>query len=251
MSFRSLLLAGLFLLPVVAEAQPVQGLYISLDTGLNIAGSLSASQDTPEVSTHPGPLGVVDFGWAFGTGLRAEVEGSYRHNDISGISTRRLDGTLQPLGSTQGAVATYAVMANVIYDIPLQPFGLSIRPYVGAGLGYGWLDFGGAEGNGVAAFALPQGNTVTGPSIVRFGSGGAFAYQAMVGAAMPLSIVSGLHLTMEYRFFGMARADVAVNRTAAGGNLVNGAVPSSSTRNGFEIRDNAILIGLLYTFGER
>jgi hypothetical protein len=48
----------------------------------------------------------------------------------------------------------------------------------------------------------------------------------------------------------MARADVSVIRTAAGGNTFNGTGPSLETRNGFETRDDALLIGLRYEFGE-
>jgi hypothetical protein len=48
-------LAGVFLLPAIAVAQPIQGLYIGAEVGANFAGTLSASQQTTKVYTDPGP----------------------------------------------------------------------------------------------------------------------------------------------------------------------------------------------------
>ena len=98
------------LLPVVANAQPVQGLYVSLDTGANFAGDmLSSPQKNTKIYTDAGPVGLVDLGWGFGNGLRAEIEGSIRSNDVSGFSTRRASGELRPLGSASGSAKTYAL----------------------------------------------------------------------------------------------------------------------------------------------
>jgi hypothetical protein len=156
---------------------------------------------------------------------------------------------LEPLANASGNASTYAVMANVAYDIPLHPFGLPLQPYVGAGVGWAWLDMGNAQGNGFATFRVPVNNTVSGPDLVTFGTAGAFAYQAMAGASLPLAILPGLSATLEYRFFGTAREDVPVDRSLAGGNTVNGVVPTSSTHTGFFEANHAILIGLRYAFG--
>ena len=67
---------------------------------------------TPQRSTDTGPLGVAAIGWGFGNGLRAEIEGSYRSNSISGISTLRGNGQTLPLSNVRGSAQTYAVMAN-------------------------------------------------------------------------------------------------------------------------------------------
>ena len=249
MQTRHLLLLGWLLLPAAAEAQPVQGLYVSVGGGANFTNDLLSANQTTKVYTDAGALGLVDVGWGWGNGLRTEIEGSYRSNAVSGISTRRVNGDLSPLSNTSGTARTYAVMANIEYDLPIRNSAFSIQPYVGAGAGYGWLDLGNASGNGYGTFALPQANTYRGSTSVQFGSAGAFAYQAIVGASMPLRILPGLALTAEYRFFGMARVDTPVSRTAANStNLINGAVPSASTHNGFTEQDNAVLIGLRYTF---
>jgi len=208
----------------------------------------STPAEGTKIYTDAGVVGLIDLGWGFGNGLRAEAEGSIRSNEVSGFSTRRTNGHLQPLGDPAGSVKTYALMANLEYDIPFHPFGLPIQPYVGGGVGYSWLDFGNGGGSGYTTI-FEGGNSNTGPVAVSFGSAGAFAYQAMLGASMPLRILPALELTVEYRFFGTARADIPVNRVSTDGDTVDGMTFSEQTRNGFVAADNAILVGLRYTFG--
>jgi OOP family OmpA-OmpF porin len=246
--FRLPFLASVILFPAIAVAQPVQGLYLSGATGVNFMDSLQSSQASTRIDTSAGPMGLGAAGWGFGDGLRAEIEGSYRSNDIDGISTLRVTGAHRPLTDTSGNVGTSAVMANIAYDIPVQPFGLPIQPYIGGGLGYGWLDFGDAGGNGFATFHLPRHNTVNSADLVSFGSGGALAYQAIVGASVPLSMLPGLDLTLEYRYFGTDRTDIPVSRVGTTGLVVNGAIPSSHTHNGFEVHNNSLAVGLRYAF---
>jgi OOP family OmpA-OmpF porin len=247
MAWKFSCVAGLFLLPALAVAQPIQGLYIGGDIGANFAGTLSSLHGAAKIYTDPGLVGVVALGWGFGNGLRAEVEGSYRSNSINGISTLRSTGLTLPLTNVDGSARTYAVMANVAYDVPLHPFGLPVQPYVGAGAGYAWLDLNNAHGNGSSQVILQDGTTVGPfPNIVSFGTGGAFAYQAFTGLSMPLQFIPGLDATVEYRFFGMARADVPVTRTLISGPF---AGATGSTHNSFETMDHAVLIGLRYAFG--
>ena len=245
-----LALAGMLVLPAIAVAQPIQGLYIGTGIGVNFLGTLSSLPDKTKVDTNPGPLGLAAVGLGFGNGLRMEIEGSDRSNGLSSISTLRLNGRMVPLTNASGSAQTYAVMANLAYDIPLHPFGWPMQPYIGAGAGYGWLNFNGAHGNGDTTFYLPGGNTFgPGPDLVSFGSAGAFAYQAIAGMSLPLPFLPGLDATLDYRLFGTARADVPVTRVTTTGDTVNGIVPSSRTHNGFELLDNAVLIGLRYHFG--
>ena len=247
--FKLSSLIYVILLPITAAAQPIQGLYISGATGVNFLDTLQSSQATTRIDTGAGPMGLGAVGWGFGEGLRAEIEGSYRSSDIGGISTRRVNGALLPLTDTSGNAGTSAVMVNVDYDIPVQPLGLPIQPYIGGGVGYGWLDFGNAGGNGFAKFNLPHHNTFSSPDLVSYGSGGALAYQAIIGASLPLSMLPGLDFTLEYRFFGTERTDIPVSRVSTVGTSVNGAIPSSHARNGFEVHDNAIAFGVRYAFG--
>jgi opacity protein-like surface antigen len=242
----------LSVLPVSALAQSVSGPYASGAVGAAIpGGSLTSIGSNTRMDLDTGFSGAVTGGWAFGNGLRAELQGGYQSNGISDINTRRNNGNLAPLGSVDGHLSTWSAMANVIYDLPVRRYFGPLRPYVGAGVGYGWLDFNGAGGKGFGTFHLPLNNIFTGPDIVRFGSGGAFAYQAIAGVAYPLRRMPGVRLTAEYRFFGTARADVPVTRVVTGGILVNGAVPGSFTHNGFMAADNILMVGLRYNFGGR
>jgi opacity protein-like surface antigen len=242
---KQVTLAGALMFPAIAVAQPIQGLYIGGNAGVSFAGSLLSSQPNRKIYTDDGPLGLAAVGWGFGNGLRTEIEGSYRSNGIDVISVRRINGMLEPLTNVSGNAATYAVMANVAYDIPLH---LPVQPYIGAGLGYGWLNLGNAHGNAPGIFRLPNNNTIVGPETVSFGTAGAFAYQAVVGASLPVRAFPGLAFTLEYRFFGMAGANVPITRATTTGDLVNGAHPSSTSRNGFNVLDNAVLIGVRYQF---
>jgi opacity protein-like surface antigen len=249
--FRKVLLVALLLAPTIAIAQVLPGSpYAGVAGGLNFAGSPLSAGGTTQLDTDAGGLGLADLGWAFGNGLRAELEGSHRSSGLSSIDTLRGNGIREPLGSPQGSLKTWAVMVNGAYDIPLANFGLAwpIQPYVGAGAGYAWLDLGDAGGSGLTNFRLPGNNIFASPSTVTFGSAGAFAYQAIAGLAWPLGFLPGIEATVEYRFFGTARADVPVNRVASTTITVNGAIPSESTHNGFVLNDNSLLFGLRYRF---
>jgi OmpA-OmpF porin, OOP family len=249
MKLRLVVLAGALLFPAIAVAQSTQGPYVSGDLGVNVDGSLLSSKKMTKLYTDAGETGLAALGWKFGNGFRTEIEGSYRSNGVDGVSTRRTNGLLEPLTGVGGDAATYAVMTNVAYEIPVHPLGLPLRPYVGAGLGYAWLDPTNVRGTGFGVFSLPQQNTFTGLDAVRFGQAGAFAYQAIVGASLPLHVLPGLELTANYRFFGTAVAYVPINRTALGGDTVNGVVPSNATRDRFETHANTVLIGVRYRFG--
>jgi outer membrane protein OmpA-like peptidoglycan-associated protein len=246
---RTFALASALLLPAAAIAQPIQGLYLSGNVGANFTGTLQTSPTNQKIYTDAGPVGLAALGWGFGNGLRAEIEGSYRSNGVSGISTLRIDGRMLPVAGVTGNARTYAAMANVAYDIPFHPFGLPLSPYVGAGVGYAWLDLGNATGNEPAIIHEPHNNNYEGPTNISYGSAGAFAYQAMIGTSMPVGIVPGLNATLEYRFFGTARANVPETLTASNGDMINGATPTGHSSHSFDTMDHAVLIGLRYSFG--
>nr|WP_294563276.1 hypothetical protein [uncultured Rhodopila sp.] len=188
------------LCPILAEAQPLQGFYLGGALGPNIAGNMLSANQTTKMYTNVGPAAIVDLGWGFGNGLRAEIEGGYRSDAIGGISTRRGSGDLLPLANVSGTAGAYAAMANLAYDLPLQPLG--IQPYIGAGLGYAWLNLAGTHGNGYGTIPATGNNTVTGPTSVTFGNAGGFAYQGFAGASLPIPGVPGLTASVEYRYFG-------------------------------------------------
>ena len=151
MSLRKTLLAATVLaLPLAtqAQAQTVTGLYVAGGVGANwhnsdngnftVAGFGAPVNMGVETST--GWLALASIGWGFGNGLRLEVEGSYRTNDVDSTSFRANVPTVA--WNRSGYISTMALMANVLYDFRLGP----VMPYVGAGVGYGWFRY-----NGVVA----------------------------------------------------------------------------------------------------
>ena len=218
MSLRSALLAATVMaLPLAANAEPLNGFYISAGAGVNLMQdeNLTIGALTGAVSAKVGPAVVVGLGWGFGNGLRAEIEGNYRSNGYSTLSgfggagaTATVSGSEQKLGG----------MVNVLYDfdgvIPM------VTPYVGAGVGYQNAKWQDARIN-----AVP----VT-------GSKGSFAYQGILGASLPIEAAPGLAVTAEYRFMGMT-GNRAYNTPGFG------SVISTSDYN------HSLLLGLRYAFG--
>ncbi len=230
-----------------ALAQPVTGPYFGGAGGAVFNTPLRSTTDNTRIDTGVGVAGEGAAGWGFGNGLRAEIEGFYADNAIREVRTHRVDGLLVPLGDPTGSFRNYVAMANVIYDVHVP--GFPIVPYLGAGAGYGWLDFHNAGGIGRYRFNLPDQNTYTGPVEVSFGNANGFAYQALAGIAMPVPFVPGLDLTLDYRFVGTDRVDVPVERVALDNEKVNGVVPSAQAHDGFLLHDSVVMVGVRYAFG--
>jgi opacity protein-like surface antigen len=74
-----------------------------------------------------GAIGVHLDKWAHG--LRAELEATYRRNDLNGHWISSGNDT----GAIEGNVSTFALMVNVWYDIDI---GQKFVPYVGGGAGW-------------------------------------------------------------------------------------------------------------------
>ena len=126
---RALLAATLLALPMAARAQPIQGLYVGGGAGMNIL-----QQDRVRLHTGKlpgptlnggfkiGPAALGSIGWAFGNGVRVEVEGSWRRNNVT-AGTAGLSGSERKFGA----------MANVLFDMDIgSPY---VYPYLGAGAG--------------------------------------------------------------------------------------------------------------------
>ncbi|MFC0384105.1 OmpA family protein [Muricoccus vinaceus] len=246
MSLRKALLAATMLgLPLAAQAQPVTGLYIGGGIGANwlqdarlgatgpLADSLARSgvSTRGEVAFNTGFVGLGSLGWGFGNGLRAEVEGSYRHNEVDKIRGFRGTTTSQADGTSR----SYGVMANVLYDLDFTRFGVPtyVQPYIGGGVGYIWRDFDDVRVN------------VAGSQVRSSDTDGRFAYQGIAGLAVPLTQfgVTGLSLTAEYRFLGTL--EHSIDTTSSGGGF-------STSRGGTksENYNHSALIGLRYAFNQ-
>jgi OOP family OmpA-OmpF porin len=237
MSLRQALLAtAVVALPLAAQAQPVSGIYLGAGAGVNFlqdtdieakgpaAAFLRANGASPsgKAQFDAGFAGVFSVGYGFGNGLRAEIEGNYRQNDVdklvSGFGGLRSGGT----------VRSYGAMANVLYDFDL---GLSVVPYLGAGLGYVWTDY-----DNVRASAA------NGGTLRIDGDDGQFAFQGIAGVAFPIEAVPGLAVTAEYRFLGTLQPEVDSSIRLGGTTLTRGKVETDTY-------NHSILVGLRYAFG--
>ena len=126
-------------------------------------------------------------GWGFGDGLRAEVEGITPRmgSSSSGSHSARL--------GRRHSSKRYGAMVNVLYDFTGRR--ARFEPYVGAGVGYQWAK----EGNVHVYSGATSANRYGRPASRR-----SFAYQAILGLAMPIAAAPGLALTAEYRFMGLS-----------------------------------------------
>jgi outer membrane protein OmpA-like peptidoglycan-associated protein len=208
---KTLIAATVLALPLAAQAQPVEGLYVGAGAGLNWlqdqtfsgSGGLSASFDM-------GYGGVISLGWGFGNGIRAEIEGSYRQNNV--------DTFLPIRGSGIGSARSYGVMGNAFYDFHGLLAG--IVPYVGVGAGYMWH-----EHDNVGVFGARSN-----------GSDARFAYQAIAGAAFPISEVPGLAITAEYRYMATLEQSIPNNFT-------------NQFRSNVTPQNHSVFLGIRYAFG--
>jgi OOP family OmpA-OmpF porin len=226
MNFRNALVAATILaLPLAANAQPVTGLYIGGGAGVNImqdeTAKITAGAGSAGGHLQPrvGPAVAVSLGYGLGNGIRAEIEGDYRYNTFGG------NGLAQG-----GQEQKFGAMVNVLYDfVGLVPY---VQPYVGVGVGYQWAQERNLHVAGTGFTAAAATDTE-----------GKFAYQAILGAALPIAGMPGLSLTADYRFMGLAG-----DRNYSG-TVTTGAVTVPAN---FKLDDNynhTILIGFRYAFG--
>jgi len=127
-----LALAAGLALPLAAEAQPRQGVYIGMGGGVNFHedADIDGTRLTGEAEFDVGFAlqGVVGFAF---NGPRLEGELSYRQNDTDSSAATNLGGTA--INTTpDGDITTLAGMVNLYYDIGT---GTIVTPYLGAGIG--------------------------------------------------------------------------------------------------------------------
>jgi outer membrane protein OmpA-like peptidoglycan-associated protein len=219
MKFRSALLGATILaLPLVANAQPIAGLYVGGGAGASFMQDEAAKATTPGghtvghwLKSDVGPAFNLSLGYGLGNGFRAEVEGTYIYNNLSSPSS----------STTGGNEQKYGAMFNVLYDfVGVVPM---VQPYVGLGAGYQWTK---------------DDNLHFGPAAFRTDTKGAFAYQAILGAALPIASAPGLSLTADYRFLGLTD----------GNRSYGGFIPGSSVKLSNDFT-HTVMVGFTYAFG--
>lgn len=182
MHMKKLLLAS-SALALLSGAQAAQAgdLYLSVFGGANFQSDSSAAIGVVTQTVEPdtgfvlgGAIGAPLDNWS--KGLRAELEVSYRRNDLGGFWT---DGGES--GQIEGNMSTFAILANVLYECD---FGWKVKPHVGAGIGWGHADADGAFVSYTSTFNMSE-------------SG--FAWQLIAG--FNYEATPGVNIGIDYHYF--------------------------------------------------
>ena len=240
-----LLAATVLAAPFAATAQPIDGLYVGAGAGYNyhqdqdVTGVVNNSTFLPYTGTGKfrfdnGFVGLASVGYGLGNGLRFEVEGSYRQNDL-----RRWSGSYFP-ANPHGKNQTYGAMFNALYDIDIAPYtGVTwVMPYVGIGAGYQWTKMDSVSNTGTSLLY----------SATTKDTDSNFAYQGIIGAAFPIAAVPGLAITAEYRFMGVLATE-SYKGSVSGSQV---PAPRYATAlggfNGAEQYNHSGIVGVRYAF---
>ncbi len=231
MNFKAILFASVGALALAPAANAYEGLYGAIGAGLSYVG------DDRDVESKSGPLtfdyeadydkgvGVYTaLGIARDSGWRTELEFDYRNNDIRHWVGNAAASGWQG-GTLTGDMSVYSVMANVIKELGEGSGG--VIPYIGAGIGYSWLDYELVGNNPVAMNGFG--------SLLVNDTDGAFSYQAIAGLAFQLA--EGLMFDLSYRYFATLEPDF--NGT------INGAPMSFDS----EYTNHSGYAGLRWNFG--
>jgi len=258
MSIRKTLLATTVLMaPAIAQAQPVTGVYVAAGAGVNWLSNISENTTFSNVAVNGVPTGQTPFsantrintdigwvalasvGYGFGNGLRLEIEGNYRSNGVGGATTGLANSVVT---SSSGTISSYGVMANALFDFRLGP----VMPYIGGGVGYAWNRYSGVGFN--ATDTLGLGSALN----LRFNdTSSGFAYQGIVGIAIPIASVPGLAVTAEYRYFGILASNIN-GRVTQAVNFGEGGLQTATATATIKppSNNNSLLIGVRYNFGQ-
>lgn len=202
MKLKTTLLAAAASLAIAPAANAYEGLYGAIGAGLSYMGfENDVSNDAPitsgpftfdSSSEYSNGIGVyAAVGYELGNGFRPELEFSYRSSDIDEIDPRAGVFSGFPSGTISGDTATYAIMANLIYD--LEGMSDTFTPYVGGGIGIAIID------HGVVGASL-LGSAPTVPLTIAYGNTKtSLAAQGIAGVAVDIS--EGLVLDVSYRYF--------------------------------------------------
>jgi len=227
--------------PLTAAAQFPEGPYIAGGAGVNLVPDADINLDqattlglgragyggSGSVGFTPGFAGVLSLGWGFGNGLRAEIEGSWRSNDLNSASG--VAGWASA-GEPGGRQQSWGVMGNLLLDLGVIG---PVVPYVGVGAGYlvtDWADVRGVGHNGTLRMTVDD-------------SDGRFAYQGIAGLAFPLGFAPGLSVTAEYRFLGTLQPQLRArfDNPATGATVATGTVEPDNF-------NHSLMLGLRYSF---
>ncbi len=261
MRFRTTLMATALLgFPVIgmsntASAQAIDGLYIGAGAGGNILQNEAVSRSRApsnfgrgsDYKFDAGPVVIGSVGYGLGNGLRFELQGAYYQNKINRLANggRTLPGFANSTRETSAGGDEYkeAVFANVLYDLPLNQFGINapVFPYVGVGFGYVHNQFNNGH--------IQTVSNATGGStqFLRItGQNDNLGVQGIVGVSFPVyQYVPGLAFTAEYRFMAEPFFDRTYNGQYYQTGINRGLRASQKIQDDF---NHSFLLGVRYAF---
>ncbi len=263
MKLRNALLAATILavpavilaVPAAVQAQPAEGLYIAAGAG----GNILQTEAVTKISNGPanlgkgsdyrfdaGPVGIASIGYGLGallpgsifSGFRVELQGAFYDNRINKLKTGNAGGLLTSGGGDEYKEGAFV---NLIYDIPLNAFGLNapVFPYIGIGGGY--------VHNTFNALHVSSQNPNGSPAQLLFGNprNDNIGAQGIAGVAFPLiGVTPGLSLTAEYRFLGEIGG-----RSYSEQYYAPRVAIGTKQKFGSDDFNHSILVGLRYAFG--
>ena len=234
MKLKTTLLAAAAMTAMAPAAHAYDGLYGAIGAGLSylrdgrdINNNNSNGADVPAFDSEADyDLGIgvyAALGYGYSNNVRAEIEFSYRTNDIESIAADGAGFSGWPAGTLGGDTTTMAIMGNVLYDFET---GGSVTPYIGLGIGMANVDHD-ISGNNPAG--------ITANTIAYGSADWVLAYQGIAGVAFDLA--EGLALDISYRYFGTKK--VAHPGTLDGG--------GAAFETGYD--PHSVFAGLRWSFG--
>lgn len=193
-----------------------------LDGGLPPAGTTAATFNLDDGAN----FGLV-FGQFQGRNLRTEFEYAFRHNDVESIQLTENTGAGLNLTSFNlaGEIKAHSGMANVVWEFN-NGNGRFIRPYIGTGVGFVFMDVNATRAGLDVLVAGQDGNS-------------SFAYQWFAGINTQLS--NEMDIFVEYRYF--YADDLRLQTNLAN---VNGGAGILSSR--FDYNTSNVNFGIRFKF---
>ncbi|MEL6363435.1 MAG: OmpA family protein [Pseudomonadota bacterium] len=206
------------LIAAPAAAQNYKGFYGSVLAGLNMADEQDADYlSNGEFDYEGGSAVGAAIGYAYGGGLRGELELMNRSNDVDSVLG---------LGAVDGETDVTSLMVNAVYDLDIA--GGAIVPFIGAGVGYA---------RAKTEISAGAGDTLTALGVSE--SDGSGAWQAFAGLAIPLA--DNLSIAAQYRYFS------AMDGFDYDNSGVIGAPPAVTVNGDYDVQ--TILASITWNFG--
>jgi OOP family OmpA-OmpF porin len=197
-----------------ARADNVSGPYGEIAGGGSHSREMDFGDAGGTVEFESGGLGVLSLGYATMSGLRPELEVSFRRNDAE----------------SSGSEEARTAMANLWYDFRAPAFAPRVRPYLGAGIGSADVEIDQlVDRNGASRSAS---DTVT-------------AYQG--GAGLNYDATRNLVLSLGYRYLETDEI-VFAGTPGTEGDVLNPGTPGTDA-TAEHYRNDGVLAGLRYVFG--